>query len=339
MAESKKLRLVLDLSRHVNKYVRYCHFKYETWSDVRQVISEDCYFKTFDFKSGYHHISLMQSQRKYFGFSFVGSDGIRRFYRFKQLPFGLSSACYIFTKITRSLVRHWRRRGLNAFIYIDDGIVIFRTLEDAQKSSLSIRADIENSGFVINEEKSHWIPSQRALWLGFTVDSVTLKMYVPQNKVEQLITLSRALLNGQIEVSARKLAQFCGYIISMELAIGPLAQLMSRSSARLCADSAPFWDRVVNLDARVKAELHFWVENIDSLNGYAICNLAGYTVTCYSDASDSGYGGYSVEHPEVVVRESWLADEAMQSSTWRELTAILRILRALRLQLQGQTVR
>ena len=41
----------------------------------------------------------------------------------------------------------------------------------------------------------------------------------------------------------------------------------------------------------------------------------------------------------MVVRESWLADEAMQSSTWRELTAILRILRALRLQLQGQTVR
>ena len=244
----------------------------------------------------------------------MSENELRWVHRFKQLPFGLSSACYIFTKITRSLVRHWRRRGLNAFIYIDDGIVIFRTLEDAQKFSSSIRADIENSGFVINEEKSHWVPSQRALWLGFTVDSVTLKVYVPQNKVEQLITLSRALLNGQIEVSARKLAQFCGYIISMELAIGPLAQLMSRSSARLCADSAPFWDRVVNLDARVKAELHFWVENIDSLNGYAICDLAGYTVTCYSDASDSGYGGYSVEHPEVVVRESWLADEAMQSS-------------------------
>ena len=46
-----------------------------------------------------------------------------------------------------------------------------------------------------------------------------------------------------------------------------------------------------------------------------------------------------MEHPEVVVIESSLADEAMQSSTWRELTAILRILRALRLQLQGQTVR
>jgi hypothetical protein len=164
-------------------------------------------------------------------------------------------------------------------------------------------------------------------------------MYIPQNKVEQLVTLSRALLNGQIEASARKLAHICGYIISMELAIGPLAQLMSRSSARLCAESAPFWDRVVNLDDRMQAELQFWVENIESLNGYAICDLAGYTVTCYSDASDSGYGGYSVEHPEMVVRESWLADEVTQSNTWRELAAILRILRALRSQLRGQTVR
>ena len=57
VAEGKKLRLVLDLSRHVNKYVRYCQFKYETWSDVRQVISEGCYIITFDFKSGYHHNS------------------------------------------------------------------------------------------------------------------------------------------------------------------------------------------------------------------------------------------------------------------------------------------
>jgi hypothetical protein len=133
VAEGKKLRLVLDLSRHVNKYVRYCQFTYESWSDVRPLITKGCYFLTFDFKSGYHHVSLMKTQRKYFGFSFVSSDGIRRFYRFTQLPFGLSSACYIFTKITRSLVKHWRRQGLNAFIYIDDGIVIFRSLEDAQK--------------------------------------------------------------------------------------------------------------------------------------------------------------------------------------------------------------
>lgn len=339
VAEGKKLRMVLDLSRHVNEYVQYCQFKYETWSDVQQVISKGCYFITFDFKSGYHHVSLMQSQRKYFGFSFLYPGGIRRFYTFKQLPFGLSSACYIFTKLTRSLVKHWRREGLNAFIYIDDGILVFKNIGDAQKFGKSVREDIEKAGFVINEEKSHWVPSQRALWLGFTADSAVLKMFVPPNKTQQLTKLSRALLNGQTEATARNLAQFCGQVISMELAIGPLAQLMSRFSARLCADSAPFWDRAVTLDARVKAELRFWLENIDAVNGYVIGDLAGYTVTCYSDASDSGYGGYCVEHPETAVREPWAAAEATQSSTWREMTAIFRILRALQWQLESQTVR
>ena len=46
----------------------------------------------------------------------------------------------------------------------------------------------------------------------------------------------------------------------------------------------------------------------------------------YSDASDTGYGGYVVEHGPCVAYGQWTTHEAHQSSTWRELTAVLRVL-------------
>jgi hypothetical protein len=49
---------------------------------------------------------------------------------------------------------------------------------------------------------------------------------------------------------------------------------------------------------------------------------SGATRVVYSDASDSGYGGYSVEVGQQFVQGSWLEHEAQLSSTWRELKAV-----------------
>ena len=46
----------------------------------------------------------------------------------------------------------------------------------------------------------------------------------------------------------------------------------------------------------------------------------------YSDASDAGYGGYTVEHGMHIAQGIWSSEEAQQSSTWSELVAVGRIL-------------
>ena len=48
----------------------------------------------------------------------------------------------------------------------------------------------------------------------------------------------------------------------------------------------------------------------------------------YSDGSSTGYGGYMVEHGMHVANGVWLPEEAKQSSTWRELVAVQRVLHA-----------
>ena len=43
------------------------------------------------------------------------------------------------------------------------------------------------------------------------------------------------------------------------------------------------------------------------------------------DASDTGYGGYTVEHGMHIAQGNWLPKEAKRS-TWRELVAVGRVL-------------
>ena len=51
---------------------------------------------------------------------------------FCVLPFGLASACYVFTKLLRPLVKRWRSLGLHVFLYIDDGIFVHQYLRLSQ---------------------------------------------------------------------------------------------------------------------------------------------------------------------------------------------------------------
>ena len=61
------------------------------------------------------------------------------FYVFKVLPFGLSSACYLFTKLLRPLIRLWRGRGLKAIICLDDGIVAVQGKDRALRESALVK--------------------------------------------------------------------------------------------------------------------------------------------------------------------------------------------------------
>lgn len=91
---------------------------------------------------------------------------------FLVLSFGLKSAPYIFTKITRPLVKKWIGEGKCIVMYLDDGIGFGQDFESARSISESVRADLRSSGFVINASKSLWNPIQSLGWLGYSIDTV-----------------------------------------------------------------------------------------------------------------------------------------------------------------------
>jgi len=77
------------------------------------------------------------------------------YYVFKVLPFGLSSACYLFTKLMRPLVRYWWGRGLKAIIYINDDIILVKGEVEATTESRKVEEDLKHADFIVSIEKSY----------------------------------------------------------------------------------------------------------------------------------------------------------------------------------------
>ena len=92
-----KKRLILDL-RYINNFLIKRRVKYEDWKIALSYFQKGSFMITFDLKSGYHHIEIHPDHLRFLGFAwkFPGETPVRYFV-FTVLPFGLSSAPYIFT--------------------------------------------------------------------------------------------------------------------------------------------------------------------------------------------------------------------------------------------------
>ena len=64
--------------------------------------------------------------------------------------FGLSSACYIFTKLLFPLVRYWRSQGLRIIVYHDDGLCVREGEPKALEASVLVCSTLSQAGFLVN---------------------------------------------------------------------------------------------------------------------------------------------------------------------------------------------
>ena len=223
---SGKKRLVIDL-RYLNGYLLKEKFKYEDLRIAMLMFQKGDYMFSFDLKSGYHHVDINEKNWQYLGFAWDNGGG-KKYFCFKVLPFGLATACYVFTKLLRPIIKYWRSQSLRAIIYLDDGVVAVKGKDAADAASRRVRNDLSKAGLVENTEKSNWVPAQRLAWLGFIIDLEKGKMEVPMEKLEALLRqLKQAMLLRALP--ARSIASITGKIISMSIALGPVTRLMTRS--------------------------------------------------------------------------------------------------------------
>ena len=90
-------------------------------------------------------------------------------------------------------------------------------------------------------------------------------------------------------------------------------------------------------DAR--EELLFWLCSAELLSVRSFCWRPSAARVAFSDASDTGYGGYVVELGPHTVSGCWSEDEARHSSTWRELKAVDKVLESVADKFSGHTIK
>ena len=129
-------------------------------------------------------------------------------------------------------------------------------------------------------------------------------------------------------VPVRKAARFLGQIISMTIVIGPVSQIMTRYIS-MDILKARTWNLYIKLPTERHQQLIFLENTLVSFNTRNL-NSAGYcSRIVYSDASGTGFAGYAVGTINGVSNGTWFAEEAVKSSTWRELCAVFRVLLSL----------
>ena len=73
-----------------------------------------------------------------------------------------------------------------------------------------------------NEAKSQWQPVRKLTWLGFEINLESGQLTVPDDKLRGLCEVLQSQLEKSF-IPAKLLASAVGRIISMSLALGPVA--------------------------------------------------------------------------------------------------------------------
>lgn len=335
--KSGKKRLILDL-RHINRHLYKSKFKCEDLSVAKEVLRPGDFMFSFDLKSGYHHIDIFPEHRKFLAFSWSFADGSVRYFMFSVLPFGLSSAPYIFTKLLKPLVKKWRGEGKSIILFLDDGLGAAQPFNLAKICSLQIHADLLKFGLLPNEEKCVWEPCQSIVWLGTVINTANSSIAATDKRIESLASdLDDLLRDSHVAVHVKRVATVAGKIISLSNCIGNVTRLMSRNLYSLI-NSASTWFDFVKLSKEVVIELAFWRENLCKCNGIPIWPVeVRPTRIVYSDASSVGCGSVIAIEGKVF-QQNWSELESSRSSTFRELKAVSLSLDAFIEELKSRTV-
>ena len=184
----------------------------------------------FDLKQGYHHIDIFEDHQTYLGCAWE-IDGKLRYFVFTVLPFGLSPAPRVFTKVLRPLVALWRSKGIKIVLFLDDGCCCENNFEKTLAHSNFVKNVLKRSGFVANEDKSVWEPTKSLTWLGICVDLQRNIYFIHNDRIERILSFVDKILSSAY-VSPRQLSSFTGMILSCKFVLRNIVRLKRDVSMR-----------------------------------------------------------------------------------------------------------
>lgn len=82
---------------------------------------------TLDMEDAYLLVPICEEHRKFLRFQWRKTT-----YQFTALPFGLSTAPYIFTKVIRPVITHLRKKGFQSVVYLDDFLLLDSSIDECR---------------------------------------------------------------------------------------------------------------------------------------------------------------------------------------------------------------
>ena len=249
----------------------------------------------------------------------------------------------MFTKITRPLINYkkWRSEGKQVLMYLDDGLGVHKNYDWCVDMALEVKRDLIESGFVPKPEKCVWIPMQEFVFLGNYINCDKGFIKVPESRIKTLLASISGVqksIRRKNCIHVKRIACIVGQIVSMAFIIGNVAYIMTKSLS-IDIQKTCSWNSYIILSENSLDQLQFWNINISKVNNKKFIDDYSCHTVVYSDASGTGYAGYSVKTPFSVAHGMWNSEERTYSSTWRELTAVNNVLLSLLPLLKGNRIK
>ncbi|KAM9957090.1 hypothetical protein ACTFIR_003827 [Dictyostelium discoideum] len=265
-------RPVLDLKR-LNTYINNQSFKMEGIKNLPSMVKQGYYMVKLDIKKAYLHVFVDPQYRDLFRFVWKGSH-----YRWKTMPFGLSTAPRIFTMLLRPVLRMLRDINVSIIAYLDDLLIVGSTKEECLSNLKKTMDLLVKLGFKLNLEKSVLEPTQSITFLGLQIDSVSMKLLVPKEKKKSIIKEIRNFLKLDC-CSPRKLAGLKGKLIALKDAVIPF-RLYTRQTNKFHSQCLTLangdWDVSFPIPQDVKSEISHWLTVLNQWNGKEISLFPSY---------------------------------------------------------------
>ena len=215
------MRPVINL-KPLNQYIQNIHFKMKNIQMGLILISLGDFMVSLNLKDAYFNIPIFSLHRKYVRFIWTSQR-----YEFTCLPFGYSLAPRVFTKVFKPIISHLRLPGLRIIIFLDDILLVASSKQKCLDQLQFLRQLITDLGFIVNDKKSQLEPCTKLTFLGFIIDSLDMKLYLPQDKIHKTVSACSSLISTA-SPTIGQVAQVTGLLVSALPAV-PYLRLYYRS--------------------------------------------------------------------------------------------------------------
>ena len=304
-------RPIIDLSP-LNSLLQKVSFKMEDLRKVARSLSPGLWAVKLDLKDAYLHLHLARQVVKYFGFA-LG----KRIFAFLVLPFGLSPAPWLFTRVLKPVKKALRRLGVRISSFLDDFLILAGSPREAVAHTKLTIDLLQRLGFHIKWKKSVLVPQKRLEYLGVMIDLEAMSFSLPREKIDKVLSLIK--VSEEPLVKRSDLDSLLGFL-SFAASYLPLGRLWIKPlQFWVNSHSSPLFPQEwVVTDNAFREALLPWADRA-FLEASVPVQWGSPSRVLMTDASLWGWGGVVSPHQ---VQGVWDSALKGKSINWLELKAI-----------------
>lgn len=279
--DSKKTRLVLDLSRNLNDFIPNIPLKYQSVHTAVRKSRHGVFYTKIDLSACFLSFNVSKTAQRFLQFNFQGQR-----MGYTRMPFGLKPAPAICQRLLAVVSRILHRCGVVHVRYLDDFLFISDSEAAAHRDLATARAVFSRFGLAVNPQKTE-SPTTRVEFLGIIIDSLKETLECSTSRLQETCSILRRLSVAK-SLRFKEIQSVLGKF-NFVSQVMKYARPFFRKLTDCLTGNGRIRQRKVRVSKTVRDDAKYWLSHIRQWNGCCSWRTKRH-LTFVTDASTSGFG-------------------------------------------------